>query len=180
MEEKDLEKLKFPIGKFERPTDFSGESQMKEWQKDIEDFPLALISIVEDFSEQQLDTPYRLGGWTVRQLIHHVADSHLNAFLRFRWALTEDTPTIKAYDQDQFSRLPDYNMPVEPSLDFLDALHRKWNYLLQHMTNEDYEKQFYHPETGKNVSLLTCLGMYAWHSNHHLAHIENLKKRKGW
>ncbi|APU67243.1 YfiT family bacillithiol transferase [Christiangramia flava] len=180
MEEQELEKLKFPVGKFEWPANFNAEEHVAAWQKDIEDFPLSLISAVDDFSEQQFDTPYRPDGWSVRQLIHHISDSHLNAFLRFRWTLTEDTPTIKTYDQDKFSGLADYQMPVGSSLDLILALHKKWVYLLKHMEEADLQKEFHHPETGKNVSLLTCLGMYAWHSRHHLAHIQNLKKRKGW
>lgn len=180
MTKQDLERLKFPIGKFKFPEEVS-QSTIENWISDIETLPKKLIDLVEPLTETQLDTPYRPEGWKVKQLVHHMADSHTHAFIRFKWTLTEDTPTIKAYDQNRFAELPDsLSAPVSISLDYLKTLHSKWVFLLKNMKREDFDKCFIHPETGKEVSLLFCLGMYAWHGNHHYAHIANLVKEKGW
>ncbi|MCG9971072.1 YfiT family bacillithiol transferase [Christiangramia crocea] len=180
MTTEELQNLKYPIGKYEFPDDIS-QSVIENWIQTIEELPGKLNRLIRPLDNEQLDTPYRTDGWTIRQLVHHIADSHMNAILRFKWALTEDTPTIKAYDQDLFAKLDDsLSAPVEFSLDFLSGLHAKWVFLLKSLRTSDFEKKFVHPETGKEISLLWLLGMYAWHSQHHYAHIENILIKKGW
>lgn len=180
MTTEELEKLKYPIGKYEFPVDVSP-SDIEGWIDTIAQLPGKLNKIVKPLNNEQLDTPYRPGGWTIRQLFHHIADSHMNALLRFKWTLTENTPTIKAYDQDSFAQLEDsLSAPVEDSLDFLSGLHAKWVFLLKSLKPSDFEKKFVHPETGKEIGLLRLLGMYAWHTRHHYAHIENILYEKGW
>ncbi|WML57694.1 YfiT family bacillithiol transferase [Neobacillus sp. PS2-9] len=168
----------FPIGKFR----FEGQitkSIIENWINDIEKLPEILRDAVIDLNVGQLDTPYRLGGWTVRQVVHHVADSHLNAYGRFKLALTEDQPIIKPYDQERWAELPDSELPVTISLSLLDALHKRWVTLLRTLTPSDFEKTFIHPESGE-VSVGKNIGIYAWHGQHHLAHITSLRSRKGW
>ncbi len=180
MSKEELQKLKYPIGKYEFPDDVSP-SLIKNWIQILEDLPGRLDKIIRPLNNEQLDTSYRTDGWTIRQLVHHIADSHMNALLRFKWTLTEDTPTIKAYDQDLFAKLKDSNLaPVEYSLEFLKGLHARWVFLLKRLSDSDFEKKFVHPETGNEVKLLKLLGMYSWHSEHHYAHIENILKKKGW
>lgn len=176
----ELEKLKYPIGKYEFPRQVS-QSNIENWIEVIAELPQKLNKLIRPLNEEQLATRYRPGGWTIRQLVHHIADSHMNALLRFKWTLTEDTPTIKAYDQDLFVQLDDsLSAPVEYSLDFLTGLHAKWVFLLKNLKPSDFEKKFVHPETGKEIGLLKLLGMYAWHSAHHYAHIENIINKKGF
>lgn len=168
----------YPIGKFQ----FEGQitkSIIENWINDIEKLPELLRDAVIDLNDDQLDTPYRLEGWTVRQVVHHVADSHLNAYGRFKLALTEDKPIIKPYDQERWAELPDSALPVTISLSLLDALHKRWVTLLSTLTPSDFEKTFFHPESGE-VSVGKNIGIYAWHGQHHLAHITSLRSRKGW
>ena len=175
-----LEKLKYPIGKLSIPSQITS-TEINEWILTIERFPEKLENLVKNLSEQQLDTPYREGGWTVRQLIHHCADSHLNSYIRFKWSLTEDKPVIKAYDQDLWAELSDgKTAPILLSLNHLNSLHAKWVYLLKGLTHKDFQKTFIHPESGKEVSLKTNLAIYAWHCDHHFAHIYNLMERNHW
>ena len=175
-----LEKLKYPIGKFQRPTEFTP-AVVEEWIKQIEVLPQQLRAAVQGWSEEQLDTPYRQGGWTVRQLIHHIADSHLNSYVRFKWSLTEDTPTIKAYEEKLWAELPEARTaPANLSIDLLDTLHRRWVMMLRNLTPADLEKAFVHPESRKTIPLGVNIALYAWHSRHHLQHILNLKERQSW
>ena len=176
----DIENLKYPIGKFSAPKEFSP-ALMKQWIHAIEELPSKLRSAVIHLNDQQLDTPYRDGGWTVRQVVHHIPDSHMNAYIRFKLAMTEDIPTIKPYFEDRWAELADYrNTPVEPSLSLLDALHYRWELLLKTMTDDDFKKKYHHPESHKDFELRTVLALYAWHGNHHLAHITSLLIREGW
>ncbi len=170
---------RYPIGKFH----FEGpptEDQRKQLIDSIEQTPTKLRAAVEGLSPQQLDTPYRDGGWTVRQVTHHVPDSHLNAYVRFKLALTEDEPTIKPYAEDRWAQLADTQFtPVEVSLAMLDSLHARWVHLLRSLKSEDWKRTFRHPELGA-VSLERNLALYAWHGRHHVAHVTELRKRMGW
>ncbi len=162
----------FPIGPFVAP-DTIEEATRTEWIDRIEALPARFRRAVEGLAPKALDTPYREGGWTRRQVAHHVADSHLNSLIRFKWTLTESNPTIKAYDERSWAELADYEVnPVSVSLDFLDALHARWVPLLRSLTEDQWRRTFVHPESGDTVDLATNVGIYAWHGDHHLAHIE--------
>lgn len=175
-----MEQLQYPIGKFSIPEQYTPEL-IHQWTHDIKLLPAMLEKEILHLSDAQLDTPYRDRGWTVRQLVHHLADSHLNAFVRFKLALTEpQTPTINAYRQDDWAGLPDSRLPVKPSLDILRGIHQRWASLLDSMQSHDWEKGFVHPEKGRMVSLKEATGTYAWHGRHHVAHITALKKRQAW
>jgi uncharacterized damage-inducible protein DinB len=141
--------------------------------------PPALRAAVEDLSDEQLDTPYRDGGWTVRQVVHHLADSHSNAVLRFRWVITEENTTIKPYDQDVWATLPDSRLPLAPSLTILDGLHQRWTYLLESIPEETWSKKAFHPEHGE-MTLDDLLDMYSVHGDTHIKQITDLKARQGW
>lgn len=174
-----LETLKYPIGKYTPPTHID-EAKRKEWIDAIASLPAELSSTVKNLDEQQLDTPYREGGWTVRQVVHHVADSHLNSVIRFRWALTEDVPLIKVYDETLWAELPDAkSLPVQVSLDLLASLHRRWTGLLTQLTDAEFDRKLRHPVSGEQ-SLNTMLGAYVWHGRHHVAHVSRLIDRMGW
>jgi len=178
--EEDMNTLKFPIGEFKIPEQVSVE-EIKNCIDDIARLPQALIEEVEHLDQDQLQIVYRPEGWNIRQLVHHLADSHMSAFMRFKWALTEDEPTIKAYNEKRFAELADSQFtPVTISLQLLKALHAKWVILLENMSTEDFEKTFTHPESGYRYSLKQSLVNYSWHGKHHLEHIRTLKKRKGW
>jgi hypothetical protein len=170
---------RFPIGKFH----FDGPptpDQRTELIAAIEQAPAALRAAVADLSPKQLDTPYRDGGWTVRQVTHHLPDSHMNAYVRFKLALTEDDPTIKPYAEDRWAQLADtQSTPIEVSLVMLDSLHTRWVQLLRSLKPEDWKRIFNHPERGP-VSLEQNLAIYAWHGKHHVAHVTELRKRMGW
>lgn len=170
---------RYPIGKFH----FDGpptEDQRTKLISDIEHAPAALRAAVKDLSPQQLDTPYREGGWTVRQVTHHVPDSHMNAYVRFKLALTEDEPTIKPYAEDRWAELADsQSTPIEVSLALLDSLHGRWVRLLRSLKPEDWKRAFRHPELGI-VGLEKNLALYSWHGKHHVAHVMELRKRRGW
>lgn len=179
-EQEELEKLKYPIGKPEIPEKISSEN-IQQWITDISELPGKLNKAVKPLSKEQLDTRYRPEGWSLKQLVHHIVDSHMSALLRFKWALTEDEPTIKAYNEKAFAELYDSKLaPVEISLDFISALHGRWVILLENMSNSDFEKTFVHPDTGHRFTLKESLAHYSWHSKHHYAHLHNLLKRKGW
>ncbi len=176
----ELEKLKYPIGLFECPENIS-KDDITNWITVLETLPKRLSNLVNSFSEEQLNTPYREGGWTVRQVIHHMADSHHHSYTRFKWALTENRPLIKVYEEKLWSELIDAKTaPISLSLSYLTALHAKLVYLLNRLESADFEKSYIHPEGSVNVSVAENIGKYAWHSNHHFAHIENLALRKGW
>lgn len=175
-----LEQLKYPIGKFECPEIISKE-QTEQWISVLEDFPVRLENLVKDLTNNQLDTPYRPKGWTVRQVVHHVSDSHHHSYIRFKWALTEDKPVIKYYYEQLWAELPDAKTaPIQMSLNHLKAVHFKLVYLLKSLSEEQLNLSFIHPEHNNEVFLKQNIGIYAWHCNHHYAHIENLLKSKDW
>jgi len=179
MTEQELYDLKYPIGQFDCPNNIS-KQHIASWISILEHFPNRLENLVKDLSDAQLDTQYRPEGWTIRQVVHHIADSHHHSYTRFKWALTEDKPIIKAYNEQLWAELLDYNAPIEMSLSHISAIHFKLTYLLKKMHEDSLDKCFIHPETNKEVKLSFNVGNYAWHSNHHYTHIENLMKRKGW
>ena len=167
------DELRYPIGRFVAPAQWS-RADVGRWTDDIAGLPHALRPLVTGLDERQLDTPYRPGGWTARQVVHHLPDSHLNAYVRFKWALTEDEPRIKAYDEVRWAELDDSKAtPVEDSLDLLDALHRRWVILLRALGPDALGRRFLHPESGVQT-LATTVASYAWHGRHHLAHIERV------
>jgi predicted tellurium resistance membrane protein TerC len=170
---------KYPIGKYEAKEEYTKE-EIEQFIEKIDLLPYKLEAAVAGLTEAQLDTPYREGGWTVRQLVHHVSDSHLNAYIRVKWALTEQTPTIKAYNQNGWAETPDTRLDVEYPLGMIKSLHKKWVGLLKQLLPEQLHKEFVHPESGKHIRLDQMTGNYAWHGEHHLAHILALKKKKGW
>lgn len=175
-----MEDLRYPIGQFKKP-DTITDAHKKEWINTLETFPSRLENLVGGLSDNQLDTPYREGGWTIRQVVHHCSDSHHNSYIRFKWALTEDTPVIKAYDEKSWAELFDTKTsPIAPSLLHLKAVHAKLVNLLKGLSEDQLDKAFIHPADNSKVVLRENIGMYAWHSNHHYAHIENLMVRKGW
>jgi hypothetical protein len=139
-----------------------------------------LEEAVKNLSDQQQDTPYRDGGWTVRQVVHHLADSHSHAYIRTKWALTENSPVIKAYNEKDWAQTPDAKMPIENSIKLLRALHKKWSGLLKELKAEELSKEFIHPATQKHIQIKTMIANYAWHGDHHLAHINSLKRRMTW
>ena len=170
--------LRYPIGRFS-PPDPVTRDQVGAWIDDIAGLPADLRRTVSPLTDGRLDTPYRPGGWTVRQVVHHLPDSHMNSLIRFKWALTEDRPTIKAYDEKGWAVLLDSREPVAGALDLLDALHRRWVSLLRRLSRAQLRREFVHPESGP-ATLAVTVGAYAWHGRHHLAHIERLIERAGW
>ncbi len=176
----DIEQLKYPIGKFARPKEISN-ADLNEYISTIENFPDNLRREVAHLTDEQLDTPYREGGWTIRQVVNHCADSHMNSLCRFKLALTEDKPTIKPYYEERWAELNDTkSIPVEPALKMLEGIHTRWAFLMKSILAEDWKKSFVHPESGREFPLDVTAALYAWHSKHHLAHITTLKKSKGW
>ena len=166
-----LEKLRYPNGKFVCPAKIVSED-INNWIEIIEEFPSKLKNQVEELSNTDLQRTYRPNGWTIAQVVNHCADSHMNSFIRFKLALTEDSPTIKPYFEDRWAELPDSNnYPTEDALKILEGLHTKWVFLLRSLSEEEWDKEFVHPESGITISLKTNLGIYAWHCEHHLAHI---------
>lgn len=175
-----MEKLKYPIGKYQIPQNISNDD-LKNWIKIIENHPKKINLLVENLSEEQLDTPYRPEGWTIRQVIHHLGDSHTNSYIRFKWTLTENHPIIKAYSEAKWAELADTkSASIHLGLNYLFALHDKWVYLLKSLTEEDLKKCFIHPESNKKVSLAQNIGLYAWHCEHHYEHINRLIIRENW
>jgi uncharacterized damage-inducible protein DinB len=170
---------RYPIGKFsyDGPPD---QSQRHKFIEDIERAPAALRAAVKGLSPQQIETPYRDGGWTVRQVVHHVPESHMNAYVRFKLALTEDAPTIKPYMEDRWAKLGDVqSTPLEVSLTLLDSLHSRWVRLLRSLEPSDWKRVFNHPELG-TMPLEKNLALYSWHGRHHVGHITELRKKMGW
>lgn len=180
MENSTLEKLRYPIGKFTTPDSYS-KSYLSEKIAEIATFPKRLKKEASDLTNEQLDSCYREGGWTIRQVIHHCAESHMNCYIRIKWALTENRPIIKQYDENLWSELNDsLTMPIEPTISLLEGLHFRLAYIMSSLSEEDLEKTFIHPENGNEFAIKEIIGTYAWHGNHHLAHITELKKRNNW
>ena len=175
---KDLEDLRYPIGRF-KPSSSSGPAIRAEHTSTLRLLPSDLAAAVNGLTHAQIDTPYREGGWTVRQLVHHIADSHANAYVRTKLALTEDWPTIKPYDEAAWARLADSRLPIDSSLAMIGALHERWVTLLESLAESDFERGYVHPENGRQ-NLATVLALYAWHSRHHTAHITHLRARQNW
>jgi len=170
--------LSYPIGEFRLPGTLTRDEQ-RDAIASIADTPNRLRDAVAGLSDDQLDTPFRPGGWTVRQLVHHIVDSHINGYVRLKLALTEDAPTIRPYNQVEWAQLPDSREPISVSLDMLDALHQRWVLLWNGLSPDDWSRPFHHPESGEmRVDELAAL--YAWHGAHHIAHITSLRQRKGW
>lgn len=175
-----LEELKYPIGLVNLPEKIT-KKNIEDWISILEDFPKNLEILVKNLTDNQLDTPYREKGWTIRQVIHHCYDSHHNSYTRFKWALTEDKPLIKVYYEERWAELNDSKVaPIFLSIDAIKTLHAKWVYLLKGLTENDLEKEFIHPSGNEEVTLKKNIGIYAWHCNHHFAHIKQLMIRKDW
>lgn len=174
----DQDDLRYPVGRFQPPAASTPDLRAAQIHT-LRQLPSRLRQAVTGLNDPQLDTPYRDGGWTVRQVVHHFADSHANSYIRFRLALTEDCPTIKPYDEAAWARLPDNRAPIEPSLLFVDGMHQRFVALLESMSEEDFQRSFNHPERGR-MTLANNLALYHWHSRHHTAHITNLRSRMGW
>ena len=174
-----MDDLRFPVGKF-HPESSVYDQQKQAFLDEIEQTPAKLRAAVSGLSDAQLDTPYRPDGWTVRQVVHHVPDSHLNSYVRFKLALTEDEPTIKTYAEDRWAELSDTKAtPIEVSLVLLESLHHRWIRLLRSLTPDQWKRRFRHPELGP-MTLENTLALYAWHGRHHVAHISELRKRMSW
>lgn len=173
------EDLKYPIGKYQ-PKPFS-QKQKDEWLLDLKFLPTELELAIQNLDEAQLQTAYRDGSWTVHELVHHIADSHVNAYVRFKLGLTENNPTIKPYDQDAWTNLNDVKtLPINISITLLHALHKRWVTMLEDLSDDVWERTVYHPEQEKQLTLWYLLGSYAWHGKHHVAHITNLRQRNNW
>lgn len=172
------EDLRFPIGKYEKGKPISSE-QRKQLISEVAELPKKLREAVENLTDEQLDTAYRPDGWTIRQVVHHVGDSHMNSFIRFKLALSEENPTIRPYEEDLWAQTAEYKLPVEVSLKLIDSVHERWTTLLESMSDEDFARTLNHPATGA-WTLEDSLGLYSWHGKHHTAHVNNLKQRNGW
>jgi uncharacterized damage-inducible protein DinB len=170
---------KYPIGKYEvKPY---SEEVKQQWLNDLKHLPKDLEMAVQNLDKAQLETPYREGGWTVQQLVHHIADSHMNAFVRFKLGLTEEVPTLKTYDENKWVSMADtLDTPINYSMTLLHALHEKWGNLLASLTEEQWQRKLFHPVRNAEVSLWDLFAIYAWHGKHHVAHITTLKENKGW
>jgi len=176
----DLDQLRYPIGRFSIAEEHNP-AMRAEMIANIKSFPQRLTTVVMELNDEQLDTAYRPDGWTVRQVVHHTADSHVNSYIRFRWALTEDTPVIKAYDEKAWAELPDAsNAPIKFSLNLLKSIHARWTLLMERMSDDDFSKELSHPEWKNNLSLDHMVQIYNWHCSHHLGHITSLIEREGW
>ena len=174
-----IENLKFPIGEFSSPSEISLQ-QIEHWISEIESFPLHLKTSISGISSEQLLWKYRPEGWSINQVIHHCADSHMNSFIRFKSALTEENPTIKPYEESKWAELPDVlNAPPETSIAILEGLHFRWVLLLKSLDSKQFKRTFFHPESKKNIRLDQAIANYAWHGNHHLAHIRQALKYQG-
>lgn len=170
---------RYPIGKYE-PQPFS-EKQKQEWLNDIKFFPQTLENSIQNLDEAQLNTPYRDGGWRVNQLVHHVADSHINAYCRFKLGLTEENPVIRPYEEGRWAELADTDtVPINISLTLLHALHARFHATISNLSDDQWNRTVVHPEHNKTFTLWHLLGMYAWHGKHHVAHITTLRENKGW
>lgn len=175
-----IEQKKYPIGRFPEPSEIS-DQHIDGYIKTLKDFPNKLKNVVESWTDEQLDTQYREGGWKVRQLVNHLADSSMNSYMRFKLALTEENPTIKPYDEQQWAELQDsFSIEIKPAIQTLKGVHKRWVYELKSLTNKEFESTFFHPGQNKSISLRENLAFCAWHCDHHFAHIDQLKKEKNW
>lgn len=175
-----LEQLKYPIGKFDAPANI-GKAELDQYKKDIAALPEQISAAVKGLTDEQLAVPYREGGWNSRQVVNHLSDSHMHALIRFKWALTEDSPTIKPYHEALWAELHDSRqMPVDSALIILKGVHERWANLMSSLDEAQWKRSFVHPEKGRAISLKESAGSYAWHGRHHLAHITNLKQRMLW
>jgi DinB superfamily len=174
-----LDQLKYPIGKFQAPENIT-DKHLQLWVRDIELLPSQIRLAVTGLDDEHLDTPYRPDGWTVRQVVHHVADSHMNGYIRVKLALTEDNPTIKPYEEQLWAELPDSKMPIELSLKIIDSVHARWVEILRGLNADQFERTFHHPANNTVMAIKAHSGLYSWHGRHHTAHIENLRLREGW
>ncbi|MBD1380523.1 YfiT family bacillithiol transferase [Metabacillus arenae] len=170
--------LRYPIGQFKYEKELSM-NVIEKWINEIEVAPAKLKAAVKNLTDDQLDTPYRSGGWTVRQVVHHIADSHINSYTRLKLSLTEENPTIKPYLEEKWAELPDSKLDIDVSLSLLAALHRRWVTLLRSLLPSELEKIFYHPDSGA-ITIGESIGLYAWHGSHHIAHITSLRQRQDW
>ncbi|RXT06370.1 YfiT family bacillithiol transferase [Ammoniphilus sp. CFH 90114] len=170
--------VRYPVGHYSYEEEVT-DKQLQVWIDEIEAAPARLRETVIHLSDEQLSTPYRPGGWTIRQVVHHLADSHVNSYVRFKLALTEDVPTIKPYAEDRWAELHDSTTSILVSLDLLDALHKRWVILLRSLNKVELNRTFHHPDTGR-ISLKVNIGLYAWHGRHHIAHITSIKEKMGW
>lgn len=176
--EKSIESLKYPIGKFNPPTDITSE-QISDWINQISLLPDRIRFATEGLNEEQLNTPYRSEGWTIRQVVHHLPDSHMNAYVRFKLAITEENPIIKPYYEDRWAECYEAkNAEIGFSLDLLESLHKRWVAFMRSLKFDELKKTYVHPEHGQTFFLESVIGMYAWHGNHHLQHIINAKERQ--
>ncbi len=169
---------RYPIRKYE-PQPFS-EAQKERWLMDLAQLPVLLEAAVQNLDAAQLHTPYREGGWTVHQVVHHVADSHINSYCRMKLTLTEDNPTIRAYDENEWVKQADAELPVNNALTILHALHQRMYLLMNNVTDEQWNRTYVHPATQKQQTLWFLLGLYAWHGRHHVAHITSLREQMNW
>lgn len=173
-----MEDQRYPVGRFQRDAEVPHAARAALIES-IASTPQRLRETVAGLDDRQLDTAYREGGWTVRQVVHHLPDSHLNAYIRFRLAMTEDKPTIRPYDEAAWAKLPDAAAPIEVSLELLETLHRRWLLLLRMLGEDDYARTLVHPENGE-MTVGMLLRLYEWHGRHHIAHIAGLRARMGW
>ncbi|MFC5467535.1 YfiT family bacillithiol transferase [Cohnella suwonensis] len=172
--------LRYPVGRFHQAGPVTAQ-QKEQWLSEIEELPEKLKAALDGLSDAQLNEPYRPGGWTVKQVAHHLADSHMNSFIRFKLALTEENPAIKPYEEQLWAELPDtLDTPVFVSVALLTALHERWTVLLRSMSEGQYARTFFHPASKQISRLDVALGMYAWHGRHHVAHVTSLRERMGW
>lgn len=175
----EFENLRYPLGRFEPPKEYNDELR-EGFISEIEETPFYLRQAVENLNENQLNTPYREGGWTVEQVIHHLPDSHMNAYIRFKLALTEKEPTIKPYKEDAWAKLGDYlTTPIEVSLTLLESIHTRWVIVLKSLSPDQFQRKLNHPEMGL-IDIDWLIAQYAWHGKHHIAQINSLKQRMGW
>jgi len=177
LESHQMSKEQYPIGPFKKPSSYT-EADLRNWMSDLQKLPALLEAEVKGLDDDDLETPYRDGGWTIRQVINHIADSHVNMYLRIRQALTQNNPSIIAYDQDSWAMLIDAeDGPIEPSIKIIDGIHSRTLYLLDSLRHGEFERTYYHPEYDKTYKIWEVVALYAWHSNHHLAHVKMAKKK---
>lgn len=178
MTEQEFNKLRFPIGEFEKPENITS-NHISKWIDDILELPVSIVNITSTLSDEELNYKYRPEGWTIRQVVHHCADSHINSITRFKLALTEHRPKIRPYFEDRFAKLPDYEEPLDSSYDILKGVHHKLGILLRSLNDLELKREFLHPEYKRTYTIGEAIGVYAWHSNHHLAHIKQALEYKG-
>ncbi len=166
-----MEHLKFPVGKFSFPQDFNF-SDLQDWINVLKNFPDQLENLINMITQDQLLSTYRPGGWTAKQVIHHISDSHTHALMRFKWSLTEEKPVIKPYLEDKFAGLSDYELPVNTALTMIKAVHLKWSSIIENMAEADWHKGYFHPQSNRFFTLYDAMALYAWHCRHHFAHIK--------